>query len=82
LGQLASCPQIRAAGGAVAVERHTSRGKALPRQRIDALLDEGSPFLELSPLAGRGLYGKQLVAIAFETTMFCLNCIVLLLSML
>jgi 3-methylcrotonyl-CoA carboxylase beta subunit len=30
----------------------------LPRQRIDALLDEGSPFLELSPLAGRGLYGE------------------------
>ena len=29
----------------------------LPRERIDALLDEGSPFLELSPLAGRDVYG-------------------------
>jgi len=29
----------------------------LPRERIDALLDVGSPFLELSPLAGHGLYG-------------------------
>eukprot|EP00878_Enallax_costatus_P009522 GHUV01009950.1.p1 GENE.GHUV01009950.1~~GHUV01009950.1.p1 ORF type:complete len:556 (+),score=136.58 GHUV01009950.1:257-1924(+) len=47
----------RAAGGQTAVERHTSRGKLLARQRIDQLLDEGSPFLELSPLAGKGLYG-------------------------
>ena len=36
------------------VARHLSRGKALPRERIDALLDEDSPFLELSPLAGWG----------------------------
>ncbi|WIA18954.1 hypothetical protein OEZ85_003623 [Tetradesmus obliquus] len=55
----AELEKIRAAGGSVAVERHTSRGKALPRQRIDALLDEGSPFLELSPLAGMGLYGAD-----------------------
>ncbi|KAF6257519.1 carboxyl transferase [Scenedesmus sp. NREL 46B-D3] len=55
----AELEKILAAGGAVAVERHTSRGKLLPRQRIDALLDEGSPFLELSPLAGRGLYGND-----------------------
>eukprot|EP00882_Tetradesmus_deserticola_P000412 GHRQ01000453.1.p1 GENE.GHRQ01000453.1~~GHRQ01000453.1.p1 ORF type:complete len:617 (+),score=294.46 GHRQ01000453.1:211-2061(+) len=60
LGQMtAELEKIHAAGGAVAVERHTSRGKLLPRQRIDALLDEGSPFLELSPLAGRGLYGSD-----------------------
>ncbi|GFR40987.1 hypothetical protein Agub_g1652 [Astrephomene gubernaculifera] len=50
---------IRAGGGAAAIERHRSRGKMLPRERIDALLDEGSPFLELSPLAGRGLYGEE-----------------------
>lgn len=31
---------------------------SLPRERIDAVLDAGSPFLELSPLAGHGLYGE------------------------
>ncbi|PNW85327.1 hypothetical protein CHLRE_03g181200v5 [Chlamydomonas reinhardtii] len=52
----------RAGGGATAIARHRSRNKLLPRERIDALLDEGSPFLELSPLAGRGLYGDDDVA--------------------
>ncbi|NYI08303.1 carboxyl transferase domain-containing protein [Allostreptomyces psammosilenae] len=37
-------------------ERHTARGKLLPRDRVDALLDPGSPFLELSPLAANGMY--------------------------
>ena len=37
-------------------ERHTARGKLLPRDRVDALLDPGSPFLELSPLAADGMY--------------------------
>jgi 3-methylcrotonyl-CoA carboxylase beta subunit len=36
--------------------RHTERGKLLPRQRVDHLLDPGSPFLELSPLAALGMY--------------------------
>jgi 3-methylcrotonyl-CoA carboxylase beta subunit len=36
--------------------RHTSRGKLLPRQRVIELLDPGSPFLELSPLAAGGMY--------------------------
>src|ERR1700735_4561098 len=43
-------------GGAKAREKHTSRGKLLPRERIRALLDPGSPFLELSPLAAHGMY--------------------------
>ena len=47
-----------AGGGDKAVARHRARGKMLPRERIDALLDPGSPFLELSPLAGKGLYGR------------------------
>eukprot|EP00775_Hariotina_reticulata_P005920 gene5920-6160_t len=51
--------KVRLAGGATAVQRHTSRSKLLARQRIDQLLDEGSPFLELSPLAGKGLYGSD-----------------------
>ncbi|HEY7813673.1 MAG TPA: carboxyl transferase domain-containing protein, partial [Nakamurella sp.] len=37
--------------------RHIERGKLLPRDRVDALVDPGSPFLELSPLAAHGLYG-------------------------
>ena len=43
-------------GGEKARERHTSRGKLLPRERVDRLLDAGAPFLELSPLAAHGLY--------------------------
>ncbi|HZK58581.1 MAG TPA: carboxyl transferase domain-containing protein [Cryobacterium sp.] len=37
-------------------QRHISRGKLLPRERIDQLLDEGSPFLEIAPLAANGMY--------------------------
>ena len=44
-------------GGQKAIERHRSRGKMLPRDRVTALLDPGSPFLELSQLAGHQLYG-------------------------
>jgi len=40
-------------------ERHVSRGKLLPRDRVDTLLDPGSPFLELSPLAAGGLYDDE-----------------------
>jgi 3-methylcrotonyl-CoA carboxylase beta subunit len=40
-------------------QRHVSRGKLLPRDRVTALLDEGSPFLELSPLAAWGLEGQS-----------------------
>jgi 3-methylcrotonyl-CoA carboxylase beta subunit len=39
--------------------RHVERGKLLPRERVDALLDPGSPFLELSPLAATGMYGDE-----------------------
>jgi 3-methylcrotonyl-CoA carboxylase beta subunit len=37
-------------------QRHLARGKLLPRERIDHLLDEGSPFLEIAPLAANGMY--------------------------
>ena len=40
-------------------ERHAGRGKLLPRDRVDALTDPGSPFLELSPLAANGMYGDE-----------------------
>ena len=40
-------------------QRHLARGKLLPRERIDQLLDDGSPFLEIAPLAANGLYGNE-----------------------
>ncbi|MFD8228073.1 carboxyl transferase domain-containing protein [Streptomyces massasporeus] len=46
-------------GGERARARHTARGKLLPRDRVDALLDPGSPFLELAPLAADGMYEGQ-----------------------
>ncbi|MEU4210522.1 carboxyl transferase domain-containing protein [Streptomyces sp. NPDC026206] len=47
----------RLGGGERARARHTARGKLLPRERVDALLDAGSPFLEIAPLAAEGMYG-------------------------
>ncbi|MBS1704674.1 MAG: methylcrotonoyl-CoA carboxylase [Armatimonadetes bacterium] len=44
-------------GGPEAVAKHEKRGKLLARDRIDALLDDGSPFLEFSTLAATGMYG-------------------------
>ena len=38
-------------------ERHVSRGKLLPRERVERLLDPGSPFLEIGQLAANGMYG-------------------------
>ncbi len=49
--------RVKAGGGDKAVARHRERGKLLPRERIDALLDEGSPFLEIAPLAAWEMYG-------------------------
>src|SRR4051812_6279512 len=49
--------QIGGGGGEVSRARHTSRGKMLARQRVDLLIDPGTAFLELSPLAAYGLYG-------------------------
>ncbi|TNC22734.1 carboxyl transferase domain-containing protein [Amycolatopsis alkalitolerans] len=47
--------------------RHVERGKLLPRNRVDALLDTGSPFLELSGLAANGLYGDEAPAAGIIT---------------
>ena len=46
-------------GGESARARHLARGKLLPRERIDRLLDPGSPFLECSPLAAFGMYEAE-----------------------
>ena len=49
----------RRGGSESARQRHTDRGKLLVRDRVDTLLDPGSPFLELSPLAAYGMYGRE-----------------------
>jgi 3-methylcrotonyl-CoA carboxylase beta subunit len=46
-------------GPAASRERHIKRGKLLPRERIDYLLDKGSPFLEIAPLAANGMYNDD-----------------------
>ena len=46
------------AGGEVNVIRHRERNKKLARERIEEILDEGSPFIELSQFAGMELYGE------------------------
>ncbi len=51
--------RIAQGGGERSRERHVARGKLLPRERVDRLLDPGSPFLELSPLAALGLYDDE-----------------------
>ena len=58
--QLRSLLARTARGGSDAArERHTARGKLLARERVDRLLDEASPFLEVAPLAAHGLYDGQ-----------------------
>ena len=49
--------QVSKGGSEKSRERHLARGKLLPRQRVDALLDPGSPFLEIAPLAAWDMYG-------------------------
>jgi acetyl-CoA carboxylase carboxyltransferase component len=55
-GLKAKTASAREGGGAKARERHRSQGKLPVRDRIEKLLDPGSPFLELSPLAADGMY--------------------------
>jgi 3-methylcrotonyl-CoA carboxylase beta subunit len=55
-GRLAAVRQDGAGGSRSARDRHLARGKLLARDRVDRLLDPGSPFLELSALAATGMY--------------------------
>ncbi|WP_341704095.1 carboxyl transferase domain-containing protein [Ferrovibrio sp.] len=54
--------QIKQGGGDKAREKHLSRGKMLPRDRVRTLLDPGSPFLELSQFAAYDMYGGDIHA--------------------
>ncbi len=61
--ELQECRATAAEGGLPrARERHLARGKLLPRERVMTLIDAGSPFLELSPLAAHGMYGEPIHA--------------------
>jgi 3-methylcrotonyl-CoA carboxylase beta subunit len=51
--------RIKEGGGERYQARHQARGKLLPRDRVDLLLDPGSPFLEFSQLAAHDMYGKD-----------------------
>jgi 3-methylcrotonyl-CoA carboxylase beta subunit len=59
--------EIREGGGEAARQRHLSRGKLLPRERVRALLDPGAPFLELSQLAAYGVYDDVVPAAGIIT---------------
>jgi 3-methylcrotonyl-CoA carboxylase beta subunit len=54
--------KVQQGGGLKAQERHTSRGKLLPRERINRLLDCGSPFLEIGQLAALDVYDEDVPA--------------------
>ena len=55
---------VKKGGGDKSIERHRKRKKLLPRERIEKILDEGSPFLELSPLAAFDLYREEVPSAA------------------
>ena len=63
----ANVEAVKQGGGEAARERHTGRGKMLPRERVRALLDPGSPFLELSQLAAHGMYDADIPAAGIIT---------------
>ena len=58
---------VEQGGGAAARARHVARGKLLPRDRVRALTDAGSPFLELSQLAAHGMYDGTIAAAGIIT---------------
>ena len=55
----ATAERVRLGGGQAARDKHLSRGKLLPRERIRALIDPFSSFLEIGQLAAHGLYGGE-----------------------
>ena len=55
----AQVERIKQGGGERYQQRHIARGKLLPRDRVDALIDPGSPFLEFSQLAAHNMYDKD-----------------------
>ena len=68
VAELRSAIANKALGGSAAArEKHLAAGKLLVRDRINALLDPGSPFLELSPLAAHEMYGDEIAGAGIVT---------------
>lgn len=60
----ANVQEVSEGGGPKATQRHKSKGKLVARERITSLIDPSSPFLELSQMAAKDLYGKDIVPAA------------------
>jgi 3-methylcrotonyl-CoA carboxylase beta subunit len=58
----AQADRVREGGGAAARAKHVARGKMLPRDRVRALIDSGSAFLEVGQLAAHGMYGGEVAS--------------------
>lgn len=70
---------VKAGGGGRALARQRSLGKLTARERVDGLLDSGSPFLELSALAAWDMYGEEAPATGIITgigRIFGVECVV------
>jgi len=65
--------EAQAGGPEAQRRRHTERGKLLARERIDALIDPDTPFLELSPLAAYGMYGGEAPSAGIATGIGVIN---------
>ena len=65
--------EVQQGGGEAARKRHAGRNKLLPRDRVAALIDPGSPFLELSQLAAYGLYDNEVPAAGIVTGIGCVS---------
>jgi 3-methylcrotonyl-CoA carboxylase beta subunit len=59
--------QVMQGGSEDAKAKHVARGKLLARERVDLLLDQGTPFLELSPLAAHDMYGGDVPSAGLVT---------------
>jgi 3-methylcrotonyl-CoA carboxylase beta subunit len=59
--------KVKLGGGEAVRSKHLARGKMLPRERVRALLDPGSPFLELSQMAAYGMYDADIAAAGIIT---------------
>ncbi|MEQ9361366.1 MAG: carboxyl transferase domain-containing protein, partial [Rhodospirillales bacterium] len=63
----AKAEQVMQGGPEASRDRHVARGKLLPRERINRLLDPGSPFLEVAPFAAWDMYGGEVPAAGIIT---------------
>jgi 3-methylcrotonyl-CoA carboxylase beta subunit len=65
--------QVELGGGEKARDKHCKRGKMLPRERVQNLIDPGSPFLELSPMAAHGMYDGKAPSAGIITGVGCVS---------